>query len=387
MGNRQMLGFAVIGFALLTLLNSVFVVDLRERALVRRLGEITRTEFTPGLHFKIPFVDTVLILDARMLTLDNQTENFLTLEKKNVKVDFFVKWCIADTGTYYERTRGDESVAGALLAASINRGLRDEFASRTIQQALSSARGETTKALAPTVNEIKNGLGIPIRTNGGKTEFFLLKGWVPLADLAKMDVQEAFGMLHPAVKAPIELAMNRAVFTGRPISRFPGQKEKMMGVTVPTTAAHLLRNLVFMQELDRLFFQQSFDPIRTPLGIAGVRTYAQDKVIQMRTRVYDLNGQVGDLKNVIQMATKKYGHDSGITRQAEERLMVVLAERDRVKADLLTIDPTALTTKKPSATPPKPKPLPTTMQGFKRSVDINRLLSAPPPKPKAVVGP
>ena len=97
-----------------------------------------------------------------MLTLDNQTENFLTLEKKNVKVDFFVKWRIADTGTYYERTRGDESVAGTLLAASINRGLRDQFASRTIQQALSSARGETTKALAPTVNEIKNGLGIEI---------------------------------------------------------------------------------------------------------------------------------------------------------------------------------------------------------------------------------
>jgi len=162
MGNRQMLGFALIGFALLGALNSVFVVDLRERALVKQFGEIVSTEFTPGLHFKLPFVQSVQTFDGRMLTLDNQTENFLTLEKKNVKVDFFVKWRIADTGTYYRATGGDESVAMDRLAANVNRGLRDQFASRTIQQALSSARGETTKALEATVVEIKSGLGIDI---------------------------------------------------------------------------------------------------------------------------------------------------------------------------------------------------------------------------------
>jgi len=163
MGNRQMMGFAVIGFALVTLLNSVFVVDLRQRALVKQFGEIISVEFTPGLHFKLPFVQDVLTFDSRMLTMDNQrTESFLTLEKKNVRVDFFVKWRIADTGTYYLATGGDESVAMDRLEASINRGLRDEFASHTIQQALSSARGEVTKALEPTVAEIKSGLGIEI---------------------------------------------------------------------------------------------------------------------------------------------------------------------------------------------------------------------------------
>jgi len=141
----------------------VFVVDLRQRALVRQFGEIVGTEFAPGLHFKLPFVQDVLTFDSRMLTMDNQrTESFLTLEKKNVRVDFFVKWRIADTGAYYLATGGDESVAMDRLEASINRGLRDEFASHTIQQALSSARGETTKALEPTVIEIRNGLGIDI---------------------------------------------------------------------------------------------------------------------------------------------------------------------------------------------------------------------------------
>jgi membrane protease subunit HflC len=162
MGNRQLLGFALIGFGLITLLSAVFVVDLRQLALVKQFGEIVGTEFEPGLHFKIPFFQSVQTFDGRMLTLDNQTENFLTLEKKNVKVDFFVKWKIADTGTYYRATGGDESVAMDRLAASINRGLRDQFASRTIQQALSSARGEMTKALELTTQEIQASLGIEI---------------------------------------------------------------------------------------------------------------------------------------------------------------------------------------------------------------------------------
>jgi membrane protease subunit HflC len=162
MGNRQLFVFVVIGLALVTLLDSVFVVDLRERALVRQFGEIAGREYAPGLHFKLPFVQDVLKFDGRMLTLDNQTENFLTLEKKNVKVDFFVKWRIIDTGVYYEATRGEESSARMLLTASINRGLRDQFASRTIQQALSSARGEATKALEQTVEEVEARLGVAI---------------------------------------------------------------------------------------------------------------------------------------------------------------------------------------------------------------------------------
>lgn len=162
MQNRQILGFAAIGLALLTLLNSVFVVDQRQRALLSEFGEIVGTDYAPGLHFKVPFVQTASTYDGRMLTLDNQTENFLTFEKKNVKVDFFVKWKIADTATYYRATRGDETVSKDLLAASLNRGLRDDFASRTIQQALASARGETTKALEPTVKDIRKALGIEI---------------------------------------------------------------------------------------------------------------------------------------------------------------------------------------------------------------------------------
>lgn len=160
--NKQMTALTVAVLALLALSMSFFVVDQRQRALLFQVGEIVRTDFEPGLHFKVPLFQTVRTFDGRVLTLDNQTENFLTLEKKNVKVDFFVKWKIADTATYYRATGGDETVAMDRLAASINRSLRDQFANRTIQQALSSARGEVTKALEPTIREILEGLGIEI---------------------------------------------------------------------------------------------------------------------------------------------------------------------------------------------------------------------------------
>lgn len=162
MTNRQLYLAAILAAALLTVANSMFTVDQRERAVLFQFREIVGADFSPGLHFKIPFVQTARTFDARLLTLDNQTENFLTLEKKNVRVDFFVKWRIAEVTTYYRATGGEESVASDRLAASVNRSLRDEFASRTIQQVVASERAEFTKALDKTAAEILTSLGIEI---------------------------------------------------------------------------------------------------------------------------------------------------------------------------------------------------------------------------------
>ncbi|MBI2382597.1 MAG: protease modulator HflC [Gammaproteobacteria bacterium] len=162
MANRHMLAFLAAGFALLTLSSSLFVVDQRERAVLFQLGEIKGTDYAPGAHLKLPFIQAVKRFDGRVLTLDNQTENFLTLEKKNVKVDFFVKWRIADTTTYYRSTGGEELVAMDRLAAIVKRGLLDEFGRRTIQQLVSGGRGEFTRALEQSTKIQVTDLGIEI---------------------------------------------------------------------------------------------------------------------------------------------------------------------------------------------------------------------------------
>lgn len=154
-----------IGVALLlawALVNSFFIVDQRQRAVLFQFGEILSADFKPGLHLKLPIVQTVRTFDGRVLTLDNQTENFLTVEKKNVEVDYYVKWRIADPSTYYRATNGQELVAMDRLAGIVNRGLRDEFGSRTIQQAVSDERNAIMSDLRQTVGSKVKDLGISI---------------------------------------------------------------------------------------------------------------------------------------------------------------------------------------------------------------------------------
>jgi membrane protease subunit HflC len=122
-----------------------FTVDQREYAMLLRFGEIKSSDYTPGLHFKVPFIDTVRKFDARLMSLDAEPERFLTSEKKDVIVDSFVKWRITDPKVYYRRTGGDVRRAGLLLFQTINDGLRGEFGRRTVQEVIAGLRGDVMK--------------------------------------------------------------------------------------------------------------------------------------------------------------------------------------------------------------------------------------------------
>ena len=162
MKNSQAFWLAIAVLAIFLISGSCFIVDQRERVVLFQFGEIQGTDYTPGLHFKLPVVQSVLRLDNRVLTLDNQTENFLTVEKKNVEVDYFVKWRIADTTTYYRATGGQDIVAMDRLSGIINRGLRDQFGSRTVQQVVSGERDEILQSLQKGAAERVRDLGIQL---------------------------------------------------------------------------------------------------------------------------------------------------------------------------------------------------------------------------------
>lgn len=162
MKNSPMIWFGVVFAFFATLSSTFFVVDQRERALMFQLGEIRGTDYAPGLHWKIPFMQSVLKFDGRVLSFDSQTENFLTKEKKNVEVDYYVKWRIADSTAYYRATAGQELVAADRLSAIVNRGLRDEFGSRTIQQAVSDERDAIMRALEKNAADKVKELGIAV---------------------------------------------------------------------------------------------------------------------------------------------------------------------------------------------------------------------------------
>jgi membrane protease subunit HflC len=120
---------------------TMFTVDERQSALVRRLGEIVSVKDKPGLYFKLPLVDEVRYFDTRILTIDTDDPDlFLTSEKKNVLVDSFVKWRIVDVKQYYVSVQGDEERARVRLMQTVNDSLRAEFGKRTIHDVVSGER-------------------------------------------------------------------------------------------------------------------------------------------------------------------------------------------------------------------------------------------------------
>jgi membrane protease subunit HflC len=141
---------------------SFFVVDQRELAIKFRLGEFERADYKPGIYFKMPFINNVRKFDSRILTLDAQPERYLTFEKKNVIVDSFIKWRIADVANYYKTMGGDQLRAGQRLSQIIKNGLRDEFGKRTIQEAISGERAEIMDVITQQIEEQAKQFGIEV---------------------------------------------------------------------------------------------------------------------------------------------------------------------------------------------------------------------------------
>lgn len=141
---------------------SVFYVGESEKAIKFRLGEIVESDYRPGLHFKIPFINNVSTFDARVLTLDAKSERFLTSEKKNVIVDSFVKWCIGDVGLFYTTMGGDEYQANLRLDQIMKDAMRGEFGLRTIRELVSEDRGDLRQVLMAKLKPVARNYGIEL---------------------------------------------------------------------------------------------------------------------------------------------------------------------------------------------------------------------------------
>jgi len=142
--------------------NSIFTVDQREKVIVFRLGEIVRTDLSPGLHFKMPFINNVRKYDGRIQTLDSSPERFLTSEKKNVIVDTFVKWKISNVDNFYRAVGGDPRQVDTRLNQFVKEGMRAAFSKQTIKELISVGRDKIRIGLVADMNELGKGLGIDI---------------------------------------------------------------------------------------------------------------------------------------------------------------------------------------------------------------------------------
>ncbi|OKY26844.1 MULTISPECIES: protease modulator HflC [Thalassotalea] len=159
---------ALIAALLVLAVSAVFVVFEGQRGIVFQFSKIKRDDagqmmvYEPGLHFKIPFIESVRKIDARIQTLDEEPDRFVTSEKKDLMVDSYAKWRIVDFSTYYLRTSGSIENARALLKQKINNGLRTEFGSRTIKEIVSGDRDDIMSKALESAESSREDLGIDV---------------------------------------------------------------------------------------------------------------------------------------------------------------------------------------------------------------------------------
>ncbi|MBZ4203214.1 MAG: protease modulator HflC [Methylovulum sp.] len=158
--NKIILG--AVSVLVVILMMSTFTVYETEKAIKFRLGEIVKSDYAPGLHFKLPLINNIKLFDARIQTMDSRPERFLTAEKKNVIVDSFVKWRIGDVTKFYTVVAGDTDQANLRLDQIIKDAFRSEFSKRNIKQLVSTDRSAIREILIKNSKQIAASLGMDI---------------------------------------------------------------------------------------------------------------------------------------------------------------------------------------------------------------------------------
>ena len=148
----------VVGFSIYL---SFFVVKEINQAIVLQFGDPKRVIATPGLQFKIPFIQNVVFLDRRILSLDPAPEEVIASDQKRLIVDAYARFRIVDPLKFYISV-GDERVARSRLATIINSRLRSVLGTQSLATLLSEDRTKQMAIIQESVNDEAEKFGIKI---------------------------------------------------------------------------------------------------------------------------------------------------------------------------------------------------------------------------------
>jgi len=128
---------AMIGYNLFT-----FTVDETQKAAVLRFGAIVRIIEEPGLHFKIPFIQSVTYLEDRVLNYDIQPLDVYTADQKRLSIDNYAIWRVGDPQRFIESTGGRLNSAQGRIDEIVFSDLRNILASHTLDEIVSEKRSD-----------------------------------------------------------------------------------------------------------------------------------------------------------------------------------------------------------------------------------------------------
>ena len=162
MNNGRFAAVVIVGLIFVVIGLSAFTVNERELAIKLQVGKIVQSSYEPGLHFKIPLIQTVRKFPKRILNIDDAPQRVFTLDRTAMTVDYFVKWSIADEKVYYTSTGGSQAVAMERLREIIKNSIVTEFGKRSIQEAISVEREELMRDMLSTATDTAKGIGVKL---------------------------------------------------------------------------------------------------------------------------------------------------------------------------------------------------------------------------------
>jgi membrane protease subunit HflC len=150
-----LLAVIVIGFS------SIFTVRQTEQVLVVRLGEPVRVVTEPGLNFKVPFIDTVISIDKRILDLENPAQEVIASDQKRLVVDAFARYRIKNALRFYQSI-GSIQAANIQLTTLLNAALRRVLGEVTFIQVVRDEREGLMTKIRDQLDREADGYGISV---------------------------------------------------------------------------------------------------------------------------------------------------------------------------------------------------------------------------------
>ena len=161
---RPYLVLAGLVLAAFLLYSSIFIVNEREQAIVLRFGEITRVIREPGIYFKIPtaFVDTVQIIEDRLLAIEIEDIRVQVRDGRRYIVDAFVAFRIVDPRRFRENVSGSLDIARENMRTRLDAALRQVYGQRSFEAALSEQRAEMMVQVRDQLRPLSSEVGIEV---------------------------------------------------------------------------------------------------------------------------------------------------------------------------------------------------------------------------------
>jgi len=160
-GAKRFIKIFLIFVGLILLSSATFTIDEKEQAIITQFGKYIRTIKEPGLHFKVPVIQTLHLFEKRVLTTDAVAVEYITLDKKRVVVDHVSRWKIEDPLEFYRSVRTEAGALARLEDILVAR-LRQEIAKHSFIGFIREEREKIVETVAKEAHELAKRFGIKI---------------------------------------------------------------------------------------------------------------------------------------------------------------------------------------------------------------------------------